>query len=705
MKGENLPAVSRINGHLADIAVDGTGTPEFEQEGHGSGLNLYDVLFMLVRHKWKILFCAVTGLLAAAGIYLGMPVPYESEAKLLVRYVVDRSAIDGLNSQIQTPNPQNASLINDELQILASTDLTRQVSEAVGIQRLAPGSGVKPTNNNALEIISQSLDVSAVQGSNVISVAFRSLDPNLPQRFVQELVNRYFDKHLEVHRSTGAFDFVTQETAQLRKQLVETEAEVKKLKDGAGILSLSETKSAVATELEKTQQELDAAQADLVSQQARVKDLERSLSVADAKQPETPRQVVNGDIVQKYQSLVGRIGQLQQSETDLLSRYTPENRMVKVKAAQIGELEKQRTDLEKKYPGLIDTLPVAASSVGGNGTRTDVMSERAILQGMQSKVEVLRARMSTLQARAKVISTVEPRILELERKRDVVETNFKESEASLEKARIDETLDPSRMPNISIVQAPSPPAKVKRNIGKFVLVLAGGGLAVGIATALLIELVLDRTVKRSLELERQLRIPLLLSIPYLDLTSRRLSLRYAGDNSGSAGSKDRLDGSDADEGGESLRPFCEAIRDRLGVFFEVNNMTHRPKLVAVTGLAKNAGASTLAAGLAGAISETAIGKVLLVDKPLAPKKFYNMLAGFKESDLDYVIFDMPSLGGTSSTLPLAGFMDTVLLVVEAEKSKRDAVKRAYAQLAARTNVSVIFNKSRSYGPKWLDGEL
>ncbi len=93
-----------------------------------------------------------------------------------------------------------------------------------------------------------------------------------------------------------------------------------------------------------------------------------------------------------------------------------------------------------------------------------------------------------------------------------------------------------------------------------------------------------------------------------------------------------------------------------------------------------------------------------MDKPVSPKRFYSMLAEFKASDLDYVVFDMPSLGDTSSTLPLAGFMDTVLLVVEAGKSNRDAVKRAYTQLAAKTKVSVVFNKSRSYGPKWLEGE-
>jgi Mrp family chromosome partitioning ATPase len=126
--------------------------------------------------------------------------------------------------------------------------------------------------------------------------------------------------------------------------------------------------------------------------------------------------------------------------------------------------------------------------------------------------------------------------------------------------------------------------------------------------------------------------------------------------------------------------------------------------VAVTGLASNAGASTLAAGLASALSEEAEGRVLLVDKLLSPKRFYSMLTEFKSSELDYVVFDMPSLGDTSATLPLAGFMDTVLLVVEAGKSNPDAVKRAYTQLAAKTKVSVVFNKSRSYGPKWLEVE-
>jgi Mrp family chromosome partitioning ATPase len=219
--------------------------------------------------------------------------------------------------------------------------------------------------------------------------------------------------------------------------------------------------------------------------------------------------------------------------------------------------------------------------------------------------------------------------------------------------------------------------------------------------ALLIELVLDRSVKRSRELEKRLQIPVLLSIPHLGLGGQRLRLRDSNDDSASIPGEELVPNSD----GELLRPFCEAIRDRLGIFFELNGMRHKPKLVAVTSLAADAGATTLAAGLADAISETAEGKVLFVDKVPGTKRFYNMMADFQERDLDYIVFDMPPVGDVSATVPMAGFMDTVLLVVEAEKSNRAAVKRAYAELSAKTKVSVVFNKSRSYGPKWLEAEI
>ena len=205
-----------------------------------------------------------------------------------------------------------------------------------------------------------------------------------------------------------------------------------------------------------------------------------------------------------------------------------------------------------------------------------------------------------------------------------------------------------------------------------------------------------------------------------------------------------------------LRPFYDALRDRLITFFEVNNMTHKPKLVAVTGCAQGAGVSTVAAGLAASLSETGDGNVLLVDMNLQdgaahefykgqlacgledalaadkrdnalvqnnlyvvseagnsellpsvlPKRFKNLVPRLKASDYDYIIFDMPAVSQISITPRLARFMDMVLMVVEAEKTNAEVVKRAGALLThSKGHVGIVLNKGRSYVPKRLQQDI
>jgi polysaccharide biosynthesis transport protein len=708
MNSINLPAVVGGSGRGSPMPGEVLKISESEEGGHRSSLSLNEILFMLFRHKWKILLFALAGLGAAAAMYFLIPPVYESEAKLLVRYVVDRSAVDNLDTANKNVGLPSESVINSEVEILNSTDLATQVAEAIGVDRLAKATGQKPDLAKVSQGISKALKVKAILDTNIISVSYANEDPELARQVLQEIVTRYFDKHLEVHRSAGTFDFVTRQTEQLQTELSRTEEELKQLKAKAGVTSLAESTTSLATELTNTQQDLDKAEGELASQQARTKEIEKSLIGSETKQSTTTSiPQVGSDVVREDQSLAARETQLRQMETELLAKYTPENRIVKIKQAQIEELVNQRRDLEKKHPGLLATVS-SANGTSPDGNRVDIVSERARLVELSSRRDTLKARLSNLQEKAKLLSEYGPRIGQLERTAEVQETNYKYLQSSLEKARIDETLDPARMPNISVVQKPEIGVRATRDALKKILpALAIGGLAIGIAIALLIEMVVDRTVKRPIEMETKLRIPLLLSIPdFATLGSARLRLHDANNDLQRVATEGaRPDFDPSEETGVLLRPFCEAIRDRLGLYFELNGMNHKPKLVAVTGLSTNAGASTLASGLAASLSEGREGKVLLVDKPVAPKRFYDMLLELKESDVDYVVFDMPALGNTSSTLPLAGFMDKVLLVVEAEKSNRDAVKRAYAQLAAKSDVSVIFNKSRSYGPKWLEGEI
>jgi Mrp family chromosome partitioning ATPase len=83
-----------------------------------------------------------------------------------------------------------------------------------------------------------------------------------------------------------------------------------------------------------------------------------------------------------------------------------------------------------------------------------------------------------------------------------------------------------------------------------------------------------------------------------------------------------------------------------------------------------------------------------------------LMPKLKASDYDYIIFDMPPVTQTSGTVRLAGLMDMVLLVVEAEKTNQDVVKQATKLLAeSKANVSAVFNKARTYIPARLHQEF
>ena len=211
---------------------------------------LSDILFALFRRKWTIVFCTLLGLAAAAAVFHLFQPGYQSDAKLLVRYVLERNGVDSIDNTTK-PNQSSSgtgkttdSIIDAEVQILTSWDLAAQVAEAIGPKRLGASS-----NAAAAGSILSGLQVAASKGSDVIVVSYTNSDPHLAPLVLQELLSRYFVKHLEVHRSAGAFDFVTQQTDHVRARLNQTEDALNTLRQKIGIVStLKDGQDAIAGE-------------------------------------------------------------------------------------------------------------------------------------------------------------------------------------------------------------------------------------------------------------------------------------------------------------------------------------------------------------------------------------------------------------------------------------------------------------------------
>ncbi|MDQ6626243.1 MAG: Wzz/FepE/Etk N-terminal domain-containing protein, partial [Verrucomicrobiota bacterium] len=413
---------------MAEFLMDGN------EEAHYSSFNLGDILYALFKHKWAILALGLAGLVAAGCVRFFYTPVYQSHAKLLVRYVLERTPID--------PDAQKMAnnVIGAEIEILNSWDLSLQVAEALGAKRLLPNAA-SPSVSDAAGTVAGGLSVFPSGGANIIYVAYQNPDPDLAKLVLEELVNRYFVRHLEVHRSAGAFDFVTQQTDQVHARLNETEDALRSLKMKAGIVSVGDSKAALSMSLNKVEDQLQQTEEELADQETVVKAMEGTAPPSTSDEPKkTAKASVQKD-VQRYQAIVGRLNGLRQGELDLLAKYTPENVIVKFHQQQIADLEKQKTAMEEKFPDLTATAP--------GSPQPTVSSEKARLATVQARAERLRTRLANIKDGMRKMADLESQIADLERNQELEVANYKYFKGTLEKARIDEALDPSKMPNIS----------------------------------------------------------------------------------------------------------------------------------------------------------------------------------------------------------------------------------------------------------------
>jgi len=605
--------------------------------------------------------------------------------------------------------------------------------------------------------------------SSVIRIVFQHPDREVVQAVLHEVIDQYLKMHVEIHRAVGIIgDFLTQETDQLRARLSQTEEELRKARNKAGVISVEDSKKAFSDQLARIRQEIFVAQAELVERTSVLEQITKRNPTAIAGSP--TEQVAPTERSDEYRTIASRIEQLRKRELEMLGQFTAENARVKDIRIQIAEAEAAKKKLETEFPSLtrVTVVPIGAPSAGPQAGAIDPATEAARVMALQSKIKVLNAQLDEVKTEAANVDQVEGTIQELKRKKDLEEEEYRYYSARLEQSRINEALGAGKVSNISAIQTPSPPIADK---GKLIKLLGGvivGGFMVGLGYAFVIEMFIDRTVRRPVDFERMHGLPLFLSIPIIDKklrkrlphsTSALLSLPPGGEaNKAASGGEPSptqpTDGTIVTAEASILTTFHETLRDRLIGYFESRNLTHKPKLVAVTGLGRHAGVTTTAAGLASCLSQTGEGNVLLVDMTVGqgsaqqfyrgkevcgleqvlmtrgsaqiednlyvvaeepsgdklsrilPQRFTKLIPKLKASNFDYIIFDMPPVSQISITPRLAGFMDMVLMVIESEKTDRELVQRAINLLGeSKAHVGAVLNKTRSYLPLRLDQEV
>jgi uncharacterized protein involved in exopolysaccharide biosynthesis/Mrp family chromosome partitioning ATPase len=742
-------------------------TPEAETESSGGGIAITDVYFVLFRRKWLILLGATLGVLAACGLWkLRQPLS-KSEAKLLVKYVADTPVIvaPGTELKLQSPDESGAGIMNSEIEILKSVDNLQHVARIVGPERILPRGANAGDVDRAAGMIGKRLRTVPLQRSKIILLEFQHANPEVAHRVLQEVIDAYLKKHDEIHRALGVSDVeLLRQRQDLRTNYAGIVERLKKLRDDAGVHSLEEAKKEKMKLESSIRQELLSAEAELAQRRASLEELRKQGATPGL--PAANGEVVPPEKIDEYRTIAEQVTDLNR-KLAALSGLTAAAPQKATNLLMLQEVKARKSMLESNWPGLLrlanlstPALPLAL--IPSAIPAMDPASQGVQVKSLESKTATLTSQLELIRGELKKIEAVEAEAAELERSRANLDKELAVVEQSINQSTFNSTLRDRQNTSISKIQAPSPPYRDFGKLFKNMVMAVMGGLIGGLILAFVVELVLDRTLKRPKDIEGLLQVPLFLSIPVLKLRSRRLLVGGNGkpsdvdaaktDRAGKKAASTEIVKAAPPERESEMKAYHDALRDRLVTHFDVRDMTHKPKLIAVTGCATGSGVSSVATGLAASLSETGDGNVLLVDmkgpkgaahafshgKPacsladalenetrtsaqvkenlyvvtagsvdqklqrIIPQQFSQFVPKLKASDYDYIIFDMPPVAQTSITAKVARFMDMVLMVVESERTDRDVARRATSLLAeSKASVAAVLNKRRRYVPAWL----
>lgn len=724
--------------------------PEVTKSKGQDSLSMGDIYYLLFRHKHTILICSVLGLLSAGILFYVATDVYRSETRLLVRYVTEGRVLDPPTSGDReiSPGRGGENVINSEIQIFTSRDLIEKVVEEMGFLRFA---GEATNNANQRKIaanIQARLQIEVPKNSNIIGIKYDGPDPTVAQEFLRRLTDAYLTRHVEIHRSVGAYEFLSQQTDQLRSRLSETEEELQKIKYSEGIVSIEDSKKMSAARIEELTKGLGELESALAASQARVEFFKGLVPVRRV----TPDSNIIREVTTNAEplALVMRLQRQRQKEAELLAAYTEDSIPVRSIRDQIKETQRLLDGMKLvEVTTNVISLSDAMSTTGG---LPDVVNEDlALIASLQAKMAVHKTRLKQTLDEARRIDAVEAKIVDLQRKKDLQEVNYRYLSQSLEHARIDDALNSGKISNISVVQpATLPTQPMREDLIKRMGLALFLGVALGLGLAMAKEYIFDHTIRSAAELRSRLRFPLLVSVPEVGTNHkgmRRVRKPLA------LPAHENAEGGEAEAWGvqKDLHAYCETLRDRL--LMTLGDSTKPPHVIGITSCIRGAGVSTIATGLALELSRAGDRPVLLISSgensslpkifgvnPFAgiadmgsppgdttalvqrnvyfvpaeetgkewagatpAQRFAEMIPFVRNGNSRFVIVDLPPVDETSLALRVGRLLDGVVLVIPSEKVNRHAAIHAVEELE-RSGIKVIgtiLNQRRQYVPEWL----
>lgn len=417
-----------------------------------------DLAAVFFRQKRLLIFSFL--LVAAAGVTYSVSVPsYKAEMKVLVR----RGRIDPAVTPTQTASPAfehdeiTEEELNSEVELLGDEDILRKVVLDTGLaDKVSWVSQLRDEDREtlvqkAVERLAGKLEVAPVRKSRLITVAYRSSDPQLSAAVLRALADAYLAKHVEIRRPRGQQTFFEQQAEQARHALEQSEAQLIDFTRRKGVVSAGLERDLALQKLSEAQASDLALQASIAEAEERVRALSSKLRDLP---PQRVTQVRNADNPQLQEKLKSKLLELELQRTELLTKFQPSYRLVQ-------EIDEQITQA-KSAVAAEDLKPLRDELTEQNPEYEWASAERIKAQvEMQSLTErhfVARVQVARYQLEAEKLGANAVVEEDLDRKLKAAEDKYLLYANKREEARIGDALDEGGILNVAIAEPPRVPA-------------------------------------------------------------------------------------------------------------------------------------------------------------------------------------------------------------------------------------------------------
>jgi uncharacterized protein involved in exopolysaccharide biosynthesis len=437
-------------------------------------LSLRDLLTVIFKHRAKMLvtFAVTVGGVVGA-TYLEAPV-YESSSKLLVlfgRHFIYRPEAGRDVEDMQ--NYSRESVINADIDILNSEDLLMEVIEAVGLDRLYPGSKRTPDGKPPVAAVRRMADSYSVRGmdkSNTLRVSFEHADAQLAADVVNTAVARFTQRHLEAFSDPKLVVFYEEKANLYRQKLNEVDTRTREYQLSQSTVDLEAQRNLLLRELNQLDGDLSRTRIRIAGLTRKAAFLEQQLTTHQehaALYEESEQRGVEEQLLQ-----------LKLREKDLRSQFKETDRQVVTVQGQIalvegflGDRERVRSGSRRVHIGrteVFDSIEVSLAAA-----RAELAELSATLAPATKRRDELAAQLEGLPAR-------QQQLRELERERKLYESAYENYQTRLGDARTFADMDRRQMADVSVLQRAQPADAPIRPDRKTALTI---GLVVGLCLA------------------------------------------------------------------------------------------------------------------------------------------------------------------------------------------------------------------------------